>query len=255
MRVNAFTALLAAVLAVCALAQQPPPISVGVSAHALKNGNVVYTYTITNNSSSYVGAVSIGYNYDAHISEIRTLPVGWTHDGGLPQGSSTSPTGWRASVTSEHEAPTGEILWEAPSGGGIPPHSSSNQFSITVPRADSTYTTSHWTCVMSNGPDAFYTGLLPGVPPVPTGLMATAATPRQINLGWTATTGAASYNIWRSTTSGGPYTQIAKGVTTTNYSDTGLAPSTAYYYVLQAVNNGGGTSDNSNEASARTSAK
>ena len=55
------------------------------------------------------------------------------------------------------------------------------------------------------------------IPPAPTGLGATPATFSQINLSWTASPGAISYNIKQATVSGGPYTTIAESVNTTNY--------------------------------------
>ncbi len=88
-------------------------------------------------------------------------------------------------------------------------------------------------------------------PPVPTGLAATAVSSSQINLSWNSSSGATSYNVKRSTTSGGPYTTIATGVTPTSYSDTGLSAGTTYYYVVSAVN-GNGESANSTQASAIT---
>jgi len=93
----------------------------------------------------------------------------------------------------------------------------------------------------------------PTIPPAPTGLTATTASSSQINLAWTASSGATSYNVKRATVAGGPYTTIATGVTTTSYSDTGLAASTTYYYVVSAVNSAG-ESANSTEASATTQA-
>jgi fibronectin type 3 domain-containing protein/sarcosine oxidase gamma subunit len=92
---------------------------------------------------------------------------------------------------------------------------------------------------------------LGGIPVAPTGLTATAASSSQIDLSWTASSGAASYNVKRATVSGGPYTTIATGVTATSYSDTALAASTAFYYVVSAVNTGG-ESPNSAQASATT---
>lgn len=89
-------------------------------------------------------------------------------------------------------------------------------------------------------------------PPAPTGLVATSTSSSQINLSWTMSPGATTYDVLRSPVSGGPYTSIATGVTSTAYSDTGLTASTTYYYVVQAVN-GYGTSADSNEASATTS--
>ena len=88
-------------------------------------------------------------------------------------------------------------------------------------------------------------------PPAPTGVTATPASASQINVSWTASAGAASYNVLRSTTSGGPYTQVGTSATT-SFADTGLACNTTYYYVVQAV--GSCASGNSAQASATTSA-
>src|SRR2546429_6310759 len=85
----------------------------------------------------------------------------------------------------------------------------------------------------------------------PAGLTATAVSGSQINLSWMASTGATSYNVLRSTTSGGPYAQGAYGVTSTIYSDTGLTALITYYYVVQAVE-AGGTHPKPSPASATT---
>ena len=85
------------------------------------------------------------------------------------------------------------------------------------------------------------------VPPAPTNLVATAGN-GQVGLSWSASLGATSYNVKRSTTSGGPYTTIASP-TTTSYTDTGVTNGTTYYYVVSAVNTAG-ESANSSQVSA-----
>src|SRR6267142_2520485 len=75
------------------------------------------------------------------------------------------------------------------------------------------------------------------LPTTPTGLTATAGN-AQVMLVWTASTGATSYYLKRSTTTGGPYTQIATQ-TATSYTDMGLTNGTTYYYVVSAVNASG----------------
>jgi hypothetical protein len=92
-------------------------------------------------------------------------------------------------------------------------------------------------------------GDLPNQPPfTPTGLTATASN-AAISLTWNTAVGADSYMICRSTVTGGPYTNIASGVTATSYLDTGLSNGTTYYYVVAATNVYG-VSSNSAEASA-----
>jgi len=89
----------------------------------------------------------------------------------------------------------------------------------------------------------------PTAPPAaPTNLMATAGN-AQVSLSWTASSGATSYNVKRSNVSGGPYTTVATGVTTTSSTDTGLTNGTTYYYVVTAIN-AAGESPTSNEVSA-----
>jgi hypothetical protein len=60
--------------------------------------------------------------------------------------------------------------------------------------------------------------------------------PARIDLTWSGQTNATSYNVLRSSTNGGPYTQIGTS-TSTAYSDrTGLTNGDTYYYVVQPVN-------------------
>jgi len=95
-------------------------------------------------------------------------------------------------------------------------------------------------------------------PPAPSGLNATAISSNQINLSWTASTSSCSvsYNVFRSTTSGftpSASNQLAGNVSGTSFSDTGLAASTTYFYLIVAANLGG-TSGPSNQATATTKA-
>lgn len=84
-------------------------------------------------------------------------------------------------------------------------------------------------------------------PSAPTTLTATAGNV-QVALSWTAVTGATGYKVYRSTTAGGPYTEIGTA-TVTDYTDTTVTNGTTYYYVVTATN-ADGESAYSNEASA-----
>jgi fibronectin type 3 domain-containing protein len=84
-------------------------------------------------------------------------------------------------------------------------------------------------------------------PATPTGLTATAGN-AQVSLTWTAGAGATSYHVKRSTSSGGPYTQVAAPTTASDV-DSGLTNLTTYYYVVSGLN-AAGESANSSQASA-----
>lgn len=73
-------------------------------------------------------------------------------------------------------------------------------------------------------------------PPVPTGLAATAGN-GQVGLTWTASAGATTYTIARSTTAGGPYTTLSAGIVATeSYTDVTAVNGTTYYYVVASAN-------------------
>lgn len=82
---------------------------------------------------------------------------------------------------------------------------------------------------------------------VPTGVTANAFSSSQIQLSWTPSAGAASYNVKRSSTMGGPYTNVATGILAPFYWDSGVESSATYYYVISAVNSAGDESANSAE--------
>src|SRR4029077_21262677 len=89
-------------------------------------------------------------------------------------------------------------------------------------------------------------------PAAPTGVATSGITQTGATVTWTASSGATSYKVFRSTTSGGPYTQVGTSATT-SFADTGLTCNTTYFYVVTASN---GTCDSGNSAqgSATTSA-
>lgn len=58
----------------------------------------------------------------------------------------------------------------------------------------------------------------------------------QSSLSWGASsTSGVTYNVKRSSISGGPYAIIAAGLTTTNYTDSNLQANTLYCYVVSAT--------------------
>lgn len=203
--------------------------------------------------------------WDGHGIATASIPLPFTVLGNGPV--PTAPTGLSATAVS---ATSISLTWTAVStatsynalrsttaGGpysvvstGLP----TNSFTDTGLSANTTY---YYVVQGVNGNGAgansgsAYATTPSGIAPAPTGLTAAPISNTQNTLSWTASTGATSYNILRSLTSGAGYSTIASEISTTFYNDTDLTPSTTYYYVVQAVNNFG-TSPNSNQASATT---
>jgi hypothetical protein len=87
----------------------------------------------------------------------------------------------------------------------------------------------------------------PITPATPTGLAATTVG-SYAYLTWNSSPGATSYNVKRSTASGGPYTTVASLGSTTRYTDPALTNGLVFYYVVSAANSVG-TSANSSPIS------
>ena len=90
-------------------------------------------------------------------------------------------------------------------------------------------------------------------PAAPAGVAAVGGS-AQARVTWDVVPGATTYNLWRATTSGGPYTLIAGNIGSVNlgYDDNAVTNLTTYYYAVTA--NGVGTSVNSAEVSATPAA-
>ena len=115
-------------------------------------------------------------------------------------------------------------------------------------------------CTIQYGSATIQTNIPPGgsvqfvaqIPPAaPTGVSASPGN-GQVNVGWSATAGAISYNVRQSLTSGGGYVTITN-VPGTSFRVTGLTNETTYYFVVSAIN-AYGESSNSVEVSATPNA-
>ncbi len=71
-----------------------------------------------------------------------------------------------------------------------------------------------------------------------------------VTLNWVASTssGVTGYNVYRGSTSGGPYTLIGSSSTAVTYTDFKVAAGASYFYVVTAIDSSGAESGYSNEA-------
>lgn len=125
---------------------------------------------------------------------------------------------------------------------------SGNAFTYTLPAQSIT------TFVTTPGSSSCTT-----VPSAPATASATDVSSSSISVNWSAVTPPSgcsdSYNVFRSTTSGftpSASNQVATGLTSTSFSDSGLSASTTYFYKIEA-GDGTGFSSASPQASATTS--
>jgi hypothetical protein len=84
-------------------------------------------------------------------------------------------------------------------------------------------------------------------------LSGTGTNAHSVSLSWTASTSTniSGYNVYRSNTSGGPYTKVNGSlITSTSYTDTTVQAGQTYYYVATAVNTSNVESSYSNQAQA-----
>jgi hypothetical protein len=151
-------------------------------------------------------------------------PDGYVGDGATPHLVTGSPNG------------TNFFLLEGPNAGGQGIDRAETNLFVVAGKLSSTVTPP----------------VQPTIPAAPSGLIATASNAR-VDLTWTASTGAKSYTVNRSTTAGSGYQPIATGVTGLSFSDTTATNGTPYFYVVTAVN-AAGESGASNEATATPAA-
>jgi hypothetical protein len=80
----------------------------------------------------------------------------------------------------------------------------------------------------------------------------TVVAPHSVALSWSpsSSSGISYYNVYRGTVSGGPYSLLKNGVTTTAYTDTNVLSGSTYYYVTTAVDSSGVESAYSSQAQA-----
>ncbi len=164
-----------------------------------------------------------GVAYSQNLSSVGGTPPLTYQAISAPPGLSVSSTGAATAVLSG-----------TPTSGG--------SFSFEIQATDSSAPAQQYTEAVT----------LSIAPQPPTGLTGFVNTASQIQVSWNASIsgGVTGYDIYRSLTSGGPYTMVGSvGAAPTTFIDASAASFTVYYYVVTAVASGNVQSGYSNEVS------
>lgn len=233
---------------------------------------VSYTLYATVSQTSYVDSgVVDGANYSYQVTALNPIgesaassPVSATPQ--VPPAPPTSPSASASYSTyggntffamnlqwvASPGATTYNVLRSSTSGSGYAIIASgvagASYLDVTVSAGTSYYYVIQ--AVSAAGAQSIYSTQVTGTafPAAPTNLTAIVGN-AQVALAWGASTGATSYNVFRSTTNGSGYVLVASGITSTNFINTSLNNGTTYYFVVQAVDAGGPSAD-STQASA-----
>jgi fibronectin type 3 domain-containing protein len=234
-------------------------------------------------SSTYTDpAATNGIKYYYTVAAVNGVGAGpqSSEANATPQAAVTVPSAPQG-LTATGSNTAVQLSWSAPASNGSAAVTSYNIYRSTTtggegttPVATAVTGTSFTDSPLTNGTTYYYTvaavnGVGAGpqsseanatpqaavtVPSAPQGLTATGSN-TAVQLSWSApaSNGSAavtSYNIYRSTTTGGEgSTPLKTGVTGTSFTDTGLTNGTTYYYTVAAVNSAG-TGPQSSEANA-----
>ena len=210
--------------------------------------SITYTYTIcaynasgrSNYSNNASATTQSGGTIPAAPSNLTASAISSSQINLTWQDNSTNETGFKVEQAASTSGPWTQIVT---TGTNVTSYSNTGLPSCT--------TYYYRICAYNSGGNSGYSNIPSATtnPNPPSNLTATAVSSSQINLTWqdnsTCETG---FMVERSTSSSGPWSQIATvGANVTSYSDTGLNPSTTYYYRV-------GGSGYSNTASATTQA-
>jgi|GEM_PF-6521835 len=181
-----------------------------------------------------VNAVS-GGNTSADSTQAMVLPVA------APTGVIASPTNAAVTVTWNSVAGAASYnVKRSSSSGGPLAVIQSNLAATGFSDGGLVNGTAYFYVVTANSPgfesaDSASASAVPVVTlPIPTGLVGFPAN-GGATLTWNSVSNATGYNVWRSTTNGGPYSLVASGLLSPNFSDAGLLNGTNYYYVVTAL--------------------
>jgi uncharacterized protein YjbI with pentapeptide repeats len=222
----------------------PPGLTITQPAPGTQTGALAGTPT-TAGTYSFSETVVDHSNPQQTATQNYTITIVAVFAGTTPN---TLPTGTANAAYSQTLSSTGGVApfgYQFVAGTPVPPGLSiSPASSITAtlggtPTSAGTFTFEIQASDNSAPPQSYTEFLTVNFrPQPPTGLISSHVSGTTVvNIGWnpSISSGVSSYNVYRGIMSGGPYTLIGSGITTTNFTDGNAAPGTTVFYVVTAV--------------------
>jgi hypothetical protein len=202
------------------------PVSLTVNVGAADTTPPSVSISSPASGTTYTSAQTVTISASAS-DNVGVSRVEFYEDGSLMATDAASPYSYAWPVSSSNN---GTHSWTAKAYDAAGNSSTSGAVSLTVNIGGSTTT----------------------IPNAPSNLTATAASSSQVNLAWQDnSTNETNFEIWRYQASTGWVVLPQVGENVVSYTDTGLSPSTSYYYMVRAINTAG-ASVFSNMAGATT---
>jgi hypothetical protein len=206
-------------------------VSLNVTFTPTAKGQTSATVKFSSNASN--ATLQLGVGGDGVTSESVTSSPATVSFGQVPTGTSstvpvvlTNDRSWKVTLTTVKATGSGFSI----TGASFPLTLDAGQ-SVTLNVTFSPQS------VGTDGGSLFVYGPALAVPLTGTG---TAGTPYSVNLSWNYTSDAVGYNVYRSTTANGVFSQInSKLDSTTTYTDSTVVSGKTYYYEASSVNSSG----------------
>ena len=216
-------------------------------------GSVVLDFQDNRLDASFLNANGVVQDTYAIVKSAPMPPAAPTGLAATPGDNQVSLT-WNASAG----ASTYTVKRATTSGGPYTPIATAISFTSYTDTTAVNGTTYYYVVTAQNSQgesgnstEASATPQPPAAPAAPTNLTVSRGGKKKLVLNWTqsASPNITQNRIYRSTTSGGPYTLVATIPATASYQNNGLTSGATYYYVVTAVNSGSLESAPSNQGS------
>ena len=216
-------------------------------------GSVVLDFQDNRLDASFLNANGVVQDTYAIVKSAPTPPAAPTGLAATPGNNQVSLT-WNASAG----ASTYTVKRATTSGGPYTPIATAISFTSYTDTTAVNGTTYYYVVTAQNSQgesgnstEASATPQPPAAPAAPTNLTVNRSGKKKLVLNWaqSSSPNITQNKIYRSTTSGGPYTLVATIPAATSYQNNGLVSGTTYYYVVTAVNSGSLESAPSNQGS------